>query len=119
MHKLLIAAALVIGLCGCSTLNSAINNAPQTVSQAEQGLTLAHLAYQGLGDALKSAADSRLLKGAAAAQAKSLYDQAGAALDTADTADGLANAKSMADAVSQANALIIQAKALINPQVTK
>jgi predicted small secreted protein len=115
---IVLALLLAAPLAGCNTMQALVagsvaQSAPQTVSDAEKGLTLAHLAYQGIGDALKDAATSGALKGAAAATAKGLYDEAGAALDAADRADSLANAQAIVDKVGAVNALILQVKALI------
>jgi hypothetical protein len=119
MKKLLAVAAFAIILSGCSALtaiqsgNSAASSAPQTIAQAEKSLTVAHLAYQGLGNGLKSAAASGLLRGANAASAKVAYDNAGAALDVADAADAVANAQGITDAVAKAETLINQANSAI------
>jgi len=119
MKKIIAISAFAIALSGCSTLtavlsgNSAASSAPQSIAQAEKGLTLAHLAYQGLGDGLKSAATSGLLKGQAAASAKLAYDAAGDALEVADSADAVANAQGINDAVAKAEMLINQANAAI------
>lgn len=76
-----LAAAALIALAGCTT----------TGADAEKALTLAHLAYQGVGIALEQAAESGALHGADAARAQALYDQAGAALDAGDAADAQAD----------------------------
>ena len=82
-------------------------------ADAEKALTLAHLAYDGAGLALKNAATSGALHGADAATAQALYDKAGAALDAADQADALANAQGVLAAVGDADALLTQIQALI------
>ena len=112
---LLAALATATPLGGCSGLAGTTTTATttSTLADAEKDLTLAHLAYQGIGIALQNAAESGALHGADAASAKALYDQAGTALATADAADGLANAQGVADAVAGANALIGQIHALI------
>ena len=111
---LLAALATATPLGGCSSLaGTTTATATSTLADAEKDLTLAHLAYQGIGIALQNAAQSGALHGADAATAKTLYDQAGTALATADAADGLANAQGVADAVASANALIGQIHDLI------
>jgi len=110
---LIAALATATPLGGCSSLAGTTAAATTTLGDAEKGLTLAHLAYQGIGIALENAARSGVLHGADAASAKALYDKAGTALATADAADALANAQGVADAVADANALIGQIHALI------
>ncbi|MEI9995685.1 MAG: hypothetical protein WDM91_13905 [Rhizomicrobium sp.] len=112
---LTLAAALSLApLAACSTLSpDAAQTAPQALADAEKALTLAHLAYQGIGVALKDAAASGALHGADAATARTLYDQAGAILDVADQADAAANAQGVLDAVAAAAALIVQLHALV------
>ena len=68
MKRAVISLAAAVALCGCSLLGNFTGSDPQNLAKAEQGLTLAHLAYLGLGDGLKAAANSGLLKGSAAAQ---------------------------------------------------
>jgi hypothetical protein len=87
--------------------------APQTMADADKALALAHLAYQGVGIALKNAAASGALHGADAATARTLYDKAGAVLDTADAADALADAQGVLAAVADVNALVAKLGALI------
>jgi hypothetical protein len=111
---LLTALATATPLGGCSSLaGTSTTTAPDTLADAEKGLTLAHLTYQGIGLALQNAAGSGALHGADAARAETLYDQAGTALATADAADTLANAQGVSDAVADANALITQIHTLI------
>lgn len=116
MRRFIIGVAAALALCGCSLLGNVTGSDPQNLAKAEQGLTLAHLAYQGLGDGLKSAATAGLLKGSAAHDAQVFYDKAGAVLDAGNTADSLANAQGINDAVAQANSLILQSKAIISPK---
>lgn len=107
-------AALSLGACALVPGASATGGtASSTLADAEKALTVAHLAYQGIGVSLKAAADSGVLHGADAATARQLYDRAGALLDAADQADALANAQGVLDAVTQASALIAQVDALI------
>ena len=88
----------------------------QTLVDAEKSLTIAHLAYNGIGAGLLTAANSGVLKGANAAQAKVYFDKAGDALKVADTADNAANASGILAAVQQAQDAIAQANALVNPK---
>lgn len=116
MRLIPLAFAAALALSGCGGLSGCAGTsisqvAPKTVADAEKALTLAHLAYDGLGQALKAAATSGLLHGADAAKAKVLYDQAGDAIALADKADSVANAQGIYDAVTQANDLITQASA--------
>jgi len=121
MRKLIaIAAALSITLTGCTFFRTVVAGqsvaqaAPQTIAQAEKGLVLAHLAYNGLGTALIAAANSGVLHGATAATAKADFDAAGNALKLADDADNAANVSGIVGQVSAAEDLIVQAKALIH-----
>jgi hypothetical protein len=110
---LLAALAASAPLGACSTTAASSTTTTDALADAEKGLTLAHLAYQGIGLALQNAAQSGALHGTDAANAKALYDQAGTALATADAADALANAQGVTDAVADANALIAQIHTLI------
>ena len=96
-------------LSACASLTPA----PQSIADAEKALTLAHLAYDGAGLALKNAATSGLLQGADAAHAKTLYDEAGTALAAADSADALTNADGVLAALADADTLLAQVRALI------
>ena len=126
MKRLLTAGALALALAaplgGCATLESLFGGgsvaqgAPSTVSTAEKGLTVSHLAYQAVGISLQSAAQSGGLHGANAATAQSLFDKAGAAPDIADQADAAANAAGITDAVYQADVLLAQISALLPPK---
>jgi len=106
-------------LGACSSLPVLLGNAsiaqsaPQTVADAEKALTIAHLAYQAVGIALKDAAASGALHGVDAATAQALYDKVGAALDGADAADEAANAPGVLAAVADADTLIAQLHTLI------
>ncbi len=117
MREKILAVLLVaaVPLGGCASLPSSLV-APQSIADSEKALAVAHLAYQGAGVALKSAAQSGALHGAAAADAKALYDKAGAALATADAADAAANAPDLIAALGDATALLAQLRALIPPQ---
>lgn len=110
-------AAATLGACSSLPLagpaQTSMPAIQPAIQDAEKALTIAHLAYQGIGLSLKSAAESGVLHGADAATAKALYDKAGALLDAADQADALANAQGVFDAVTQASALIAQVDALI------
>jgi hypothetical protein len=86
------------------------------LADAEKSLTIAHLAYNGIGTALKSAADSGALRGANAATAKSWYDKAGDSLKAADAADVAANAPNINAAIAAATDAITQANAIIAPK---
>jgi len=111
-----LALALVSAPLGaCASLPGFAGTPAQTTAtaDAQKALTLAHLAYQGIGEALRNAALSGALHGPAAAEAKALYDKAGAALDAADTAQAAADAPDMLSAIAEANALIAQLHTLI------
>lgn len=122
MRKVLLAAALVavaFSASGCAQISSLIgggsvaSTAPVATADAEKALTLAHLAYQGIGDALIDATQTGALKGETAAQVQSLYDKAGAALDAADQMDTAANAPGVLAASAAVQATISQIVALI------
>jgi hypothetical protein len=116
-----IVAALTVSLAlgGCSTIESLIGggslgqSAPTVLADAEKALTVAHLAYQGIGISLQQAAQSGALHGPNATTAQGLYDKIGGFLDTADAADAALNAQGVLDAVTQADALVTQINSLI------
>lgn len=103
------AVGLALMLSACGTPGQVVIGTP-TIVAAEKSLTLAHLAYDGVGASLKTAADSGVLKGPAAATAKCWYDRAGDALNTADAADKAANAGSILSAVTAAQDAIVQTR---------
>jgi len=113
MRKTILAfVVLTTPLGGCAAFapllhgESIAQSAPATTADAEKALTIAHLAYQGIGITLKQAAESGALHGADAAAAKALYDRAGMALDAADAADRSANATGVLAAVADAETAI-------------
>lgn len=117
--KRLIALAFYIALGGCGTVttlmggNSIASSAPGVSIAAEKSLTIAHLAYNGIGGALVSAAQTGVLHGPNAADARVLYDKAGDALAVADKADAAANEQGVINAVSAATDAISAAQALV------
>lgn len=119
--NMFLAAALVatLPLAGCQTFQSLLGGGSvattnqSAVSTAEKGLTLAHIAYQAVGLTLQGLAQNGTLTGANATTAKSLFDQAGTALDVADQADAAANAQGINNAVAQTEALLAQINALL------
>jgi len=119
LKSLALASVVATSLGGCQTVASLLTGqsvaqvAPTTIADAEKALTIAHLAYQALGETLKSGADSGILHGPNAATAKSYYDKAGDYLDVADKADAAANAQGIFSAVASAESFITQAKALV------
>jgi len=114
-----VAGALALG--GCSSAQSLFSAgtlaqaapAATAASDAEKALAVAHLAYQAIGITLEQAARSGALKGADAATAQTLYDEAGSALALADHADAAADAQGTLDRVESVEALITQISALI------
>jgi uncharacterized lipoprotein NlpE involved in copper resistance len=102
------ALVLSLALVGCN----GVNVSQGALTTAEKSLTIAHLAYNGAGTALKSAADSGVLKGQNAAQAKVYFDKAGDALALADKADTAANAQGILAQITIAEDLLAQASAL-------
>lgn len=100
--------ALMLSACG--TPGQVVIGTP-TIVAAEKSLTLAHLAYQGVGETLRTSADTGLIRGAAALTAKCWYDKAGDALNTADAADRAANAGNVLAAITAAQDAIVQARA--------
>jgi hypothetical protein len=106
----IIVLVFAIALAGCMTI------APTTLSTAEKSLTIAHLAYNGIGESLKASAESGVLVGMNAATAKSWFDKAGDALLVADKADAAANAQGILDAIILAEEAIAQANALVSPK---
>lgn len=100
---------LTAALASCGTPGQVVGT--PTIVTAEKSLTLAHLAYDGVGMSLKSASDAGVLKGQAAATAKCWYDKAGDELAAADAADVALNAADIASAITKAQDAIVQAKA--------
>ena len=121
VRRLIVAVALTasLSLSGCETVTALIGGhsiaeqAPAAALDAEKALTIANLAYQGIGLELKDAAERGMIHGENAATAKVWYDQAGDTLLTAHQLNAVANAQGVMDAVSKAQALIFQIKSLI------
>lgn len=103
----IIAFVLATALTACST---PILVGSDTLVSAEKSLTLAHLAYDGVGMSLKAAAETGVLRGSNAATAKCWYDRAGDALNAADAADVALNAADIVSAITKAQDAIVQAK---------
>lgn len=118
MKMKLACLVLCLGLSSCDTVTALVSG--QSVAQSspgisintEKALTITHLAFQGVSDAILSATSTGLLKGANAAQVRVYYDKAGAALDVADTADKALNEQGVLSAISDAQDAISQAKTL-------
>lgn len=100
---------LAAALTACTTPGQVVGT--NTLVAAEKSLTLAHLAYDGVGMSLKTAADTGVLRGSNAATAKCWFDRAGDALNAADAADVALNASNIVAAITQAQDAIVQAKA--------
>ena len=118
MKKFILAALVALPLLGgCESFQlgqtSVAVASGQVSIEAEKALIIAHLAYNALGTQLIAAANSGVLTGSDAAQAKVIYSKAGDALKLADAADKAANEANLAAAIMQANALIAQAQALV------
>ncbi len=116
------AATVALTLVGCTTLQnvagaltggSVVSAAPATVADAEKGLTLAHLAYQGVSYGIQDAITTGYLHGTSAAQVKVWYDQAKVGLDAADAADAAANAQGVVDKVNAVNDLLTKIAPLL------
>lgn len=100
---------VVLALAACASPGQLIIGSPG-ITEAERALILAHLAYDGLGQALRASATSGLLRGAKAAQVQCWYDRAGEALAAGDKADLALQAEGISTAIAQAQAAILQAK---------
>lgn len=113
MRKFALAFVLVgsFSVGGCQTISSVIN--PSTLAGAEKTLTVAHLAYNSLGQVIITATGNGTLKGATAAQVKIYYDKAGDALIVADKADTAANQTDLVSAVTEAEDAIASASQLV------
>lgn len=118
MKSIILAFAITIGaIQGCAPVakfiggDSVAEVAPVTIVVAEKSLTIAHLAYDGLGISLKAAAESGVLRGTNAATAKCWYDLAGDKLIAADAADKALNASGVMAAIGEAQNAIVQSKA--------
>lgn len=110
-----IALALSSPLASCQT-PSVADAAPVTVANAEKGLTIAHLAYNGLSATILTATQTGLLKGANAATVKVYYDKARDALAAADAADKALNTQGIMAAAQAAQDAIAQASAIVSPK---
>lgn len=99
--------------CGVLTGGSVADQAPETVLTAEKTLTVAHLALEQVGNQLIELAQSGVLRGQAAAEAKVWYDRADDALKAADTADKAANVMGIINAVRLAEDALFQANTII------
>lgn len=117
--KAIVSLALILALssplASCST-PSISASAPVTVANAEKGLTIAHLAYNGLSSTILTATQTGLLKGPNATTVKADYDKAKKALDAADAADKALNAQGIVAAVQAAQDAITQASNLVSPK---
>jgi hypothetical protein len=122
MKRFIIVGALALSLMGCQTVQSGLSlltghsvasQNPVVAGDVEKALTIAHLAYDGIGNQILVNKQSGLLHGATAAEVKVYYDKAGDALIVADTADKAANQDGVVSALSTATDAITQAKALI------
>lgn len=108
-----------LGLILFLTLTSCTGNQLQgstTLLDAEKALTVANYAYQGVGTTLKTLADTNVLRGQNAANAKIYYDKAGDALLAAKKADEAANAQGIFAQVQLATEAIAQTDAVIHPK---
>lgn len=108
--------ALSSPLASCNT-PSISQAAPVTVANAEKGLTIAHLAYNGLSATILTATQTGLLKGQNAATVKAYYDKARDALAAADAADKALNTQGIIAAVLAAQDAIAQASNIVTPKV--
>ncbi len=108
MRNKFIALALVVSLGGCHSLTSL---APDASLNTEKALTIAHIAYNGVGNGLMKAVSFGVLKGADAAKAKVFFDKAGVALDAADKADKAANDTDVVKFINDAQDAIASASA--------
>lgn len=119
MKRIIIPLCLAWALVGCTTLGPLLGGKSVAAQvgvvsvKTEQALTIADLAYTGLGSQLIANTANGLLKGANAATAKAWYDKAGDALIVAHRADDAANDNGVLSAVSDASDAITKAKALI------
>lgn len=124
--KKLLAVALSLSLLGAcapgssanilavATGHSVASVAPKVSLTAEKSLTLAHLAYNEVGELLIDAAEHGYLHGDNARIAKNWYDRAGDALRVADAADKAANEPGIFAAVADATDAIYAVKVLLN-----
>jgi hypothetical protein len=107
--------ALSSPLASCNT-PSVADAAPVTVANAEKGLTIAHLAYNGLSATILTATQTGLLKGQNAATVKVYYDKARDALLAADAADKALNTQGIIAAVQAAQDAIALASSIVSPK---
>lgn len=119
MKRILAVAFLsVLSLSACQSVpllngGSVAQSAPAAMANAEKALAVAHQTYNAVGQELIVSAQSGVLHGSNASQARVYFDKAGDALKVADTADRAANAQGILDAISTANSALASAKALI------
>ena len=118
MKSTILTFFVILALSGCSTLSvltsssSVASQHPGISAATEKSLTLVNLALQGLGVTLKSAVQTGLLHGSAAATAQTYYDKADDALKVAHKADDAANEQGVISAISDAQDAIALADAL-------
>jgi hypothetical protein len=114
------AVACALALGGCSSAPSSevtvAQARPGNMRNAEKALAIAHLSYQATGITLEEAARIGALRGANAATARALYDEAGTALALADAADAAANSETTLAEIASVEALIAEITALIPRQ---
>lgn len=116
LRSLAIAAATMVMLGGCAALGiGQSQTATDALTTAEKALTIAEDAHTAIGATLDALAKTGALHGQAAATAKTYYDQAGAALDAAVTADKAGNAQTVSDLVTQSENLVLQVHAITDP----
>jgi ABC-type phosphate/phosphonate transport system substrate-binding protein len=105
---------LVIGvMLAAFALAGCAGGATSTQQAVEKYLIAAHQTYEALGVTLTAAAQTGLLKGSAATEAKIVYDQVGTDLAEADAAYDAGNATGLTSALAAASADSAKASALI------
>jgi hypothetical protein len=121
MRRALLALVLLVPLGGCQNLSTAFQVAtgsvatvaPVTISDAEKGLTVAHLALNAVAENILTATHNGTLHGTLAGEVKTLFDKADDALKAADQADSLANAPGITAKVKEATDLIATIQNLV------
>lgn len=106
MKAVVLILSLAVGGCASQIIQ------PQSLSDAEKALTVAHIAYNAVGSELLTLSANGTLHGTAAAQAKIAYDKAGLALDAGDSADRAGSATDLYTAVTEAQTAIAQVQSI-------
>lgn len=112
LMKFALIAGLVLGLSGCA--NQALSTLNPTVTkEVEKSLTVAHVAYNGVGQLILAGVGTGQIKGSIAGKIEIIYDKAGDALKVADNLDAAGNTTDVLTQVNIANQAIADVTSLV------